>query len=137
MRLINVMIAMLLIMCGCFNNQYTLKDYEELGKRHAEETKIAMQSWMGHDINELIAGWGPPQQTMDDGQGGKIFVYIQNQQINLGGSSMTLPIVKSNPYMVGPITTIHDPGQTINLTDYKMFWINQYGKVYHWSWKNK
>ncbi len=24
-----------------------------------------MESWMGHNVSELIASWGPPQQIID------------------------------------------------------------------------
>ena len=48
-----------------------------------------MASWMEHDVNDLIASWGPPQQTMSDGQGGQILVYSQARQWTTSGQATT------------------------------------------------
>jgi hypothetical protein len=81
-----------------------------------------MNSWLGATKQNLIMSWGPPTRTGDDGAGGEILVYAKQVYIspststfydNNGGSSSTT-------------------SQAVNYWDYKMFWINTEGKVYHW-----
>ena len=81
-------------------------------------TKKTMDSWIGSSKQQLIMSWGPPTRTADDGAGGEILVYSRQGHIppstfyaNNGSSTTT-------------------QGQTY--WDYKMFWINTQGKVYHW-----
>ena len=38
-------------------------------------TRQVMNSWMGSHISELIRSWGPPQQIVTDGAGGKIYIW--------------------------------------------------------------
>lgn len=42
----------------------------------ADNLNKTMSSWEGHHFSELIMSWGPPSQVYDDGQGGRIFVYL-------------------------------------------------------------
>lgn len=80
--------------------------------------KEIMNSWMGSTKQNLIMSWGPPARTADDGAGGEILVYAKQVYIppstfydGYGGSSTR-------------------PAQTY--WDYKMFWVNTEGKIYHW-----
>jgi hypothetical protein len=61
-----------------------------------------MESWMGHHQSELIANWGPPQQVMDDGQGGKIFIYSATQNYTSPGRATTN--VTGSAYNIGDYT---------------------------------
>ena len=49
------------------------------------------EDWKGKNFNDLIAAKGPPSEKMDDGQGGKIFIYAASELSpdsgNSGGSS--------------------------------------------------
>ena len=72
-----------------------------------------MQVWVGHSRDELIASFGAPQQTMDDGRGGVIYVYIENLPVP---SDLLLP------------------GAPIPQRQ-RIFWINNKGIIYNWSWK--
>ena len=48
-----------------------------------------MSSWMGHNVNDLIASWGPPSTVLSDGNGGQILAYDQSRQFVTQGSSST------------------------------------------------
>lgn len=86
------------------------------------QTREVMDSWVGHTKQELLMSWGPPARVSSDGAGGEIIVYARQVYIppqtstfydSYGGSSTsTLPAV--------------------NYWDYRMFWINKDGIVYHW-----
>jgi hypothetical protein len=61
-----------------------------------------MESWVGHDQNDLIAAWGPPQQILDDGNGGKILVYVATRSYTSPGHANT--IVNGSAYTYGNST---------------------------------
>ena len=93
-----------------------------------------------HHQSELIANWGPPQQIMDDGQGGKIFIYSATRNHTTQGRATTN--VTGSAYSVGDFTygnatghTTYTPPQTSSYTAHRMFWINSNGYVYRWAWR--
>src|SRR5678815_2986941 len=45
-----------------------------------------MTSWMGYSISDLIASWGPPQETFDLGEEGKIYTWAE---VKIFSGSMT------------------------------------------------
>jgi len=57
-----------------------------------------MESWMGANANDLIASWGPPQQTMSDGQGGQILVYSSARTWTTPGQATTTTTGYANSY---------------------------------------
>lgn len=69
-------------------------------------TKNAMNAWMGHTERELIMSWGPPAATAPDGGTGKILVYSSQ---------------------------VYVPQYSMNYYDYRMFYIDRHGLVYHWN----
>ena len=48
-----------------------------------------LASWEGHNVNELLAVWGPPNQTFSDGQGGQVFVYTKTREFRQPGTATT------------------------------------------------
>jgi len=38
----------------------------------------ALNTWMGHNINEMIRSWGPPSSTYDQPNGDKIYTWQTN-----------------------------------------------------------
>lgn len=107
-----------------------------------------MNSWMNHHYSELIGLWGPPTQVYDDGNGGRILVYIYTSTYTTPATSTTT--TNSNAYGNATIydnmiwgnvnsttqsSTTYNPAQTYEYTAYRMFWINKSGYVYSWRWK--
>ena len=103
-----------------------------------------MASWVGHNVNDLIASWGPPQQTMSDGQGGQILTYSQARQWTTPGQSTTSTTTTANVY--GGVYSAHGSGQGTSRTTYnppktygyntqRMFWVDKNGRIYRWAWK--
>lgn len=66
-----------------------------------------MNSWIGSTKSNLVLHFGPPPQTASDENGGNVFVYSQRHYGNFNGS-------------------------VVDYWEYKMFYINQSGIVYHW-----
>jgi hypothetical protein len=107
-----------------------------------------MKSWMGHNFNDLIANWGPPQSTMPDGQGGQILIYSKNKEgttpgqarTNTYGPANTHGNLYGNTYNGNSIvnttsTTTYTPAQTHGYDATRTFWANKQGTIYRWSWK--
>ena len=46
------------------------------------------EDWKGKNFNDLIAAKGPPDEKLDDGQGGKIFIYstYEYEQTSVSGT---------------------------------------------------
>ena len=96
-----------------------------------------MESWDGKHVSKLIKGWGPPQQVVPDGRGGKIYIWSRHVKI---------PLSKGSTQKRGTISKIGDtyyyeetakkrPPQDIEYDRVRMFWVNCQGIIYHWRWK--
>lgn len=98
----------------------------------------SMKSWEGHHFNELIASWGPPQQILDDGAGGRIFVYSETQETIIPGTADTTRGPSMNiggMIYTPPAITTQQPTRIERSTSHRMFWIDRRGYVYRWAWK--
>ena len=84
-----------------------------LADSNSDPINNQMQAWVGHSRDELITSWGAPQQTMNDGRGGIIYVYIQNLPSPPDFIPAGFPVPQSQ----------------------RIFWINSNGIIYNWSWK--
>jgi len=53
-----------------------------------KKTQQLEEDWKGKNFNDLITAKGPPDEKLDDGQGGKIFVYstYEYEQASVSGS---------------------------------------------------
>ena len=115
-----------------------------------------MQSWVGANVNDLIASWGPPQQTMPDGEGGQILIYAENRTWTMPGKAVTTTTgfantsgnintntygnqthgnISGNTYGNAQSTTTYTPPQTTGYTAQRMFWADSKGIIYRWSWR--
>ena len=114
----------------------------------AAKMNKTMSSWQGADVNYLIARWGPPTQVMQDGQGGRIFIYTYDRSYTSAGVATTTTTGNANGtattnggntsvnvYGQSNSTTVYTPGQTAEWKVYRMFWIGPRGHVYRWSWR--
>ena len=68
-------------------------------------TKNVMNSWIGHTKHDLYMTWGPPAKTDSDGADGEVLVYA---------------------------TQTYSPYYNITLYQYKLFYVNKAGVIYHW-----
>ena len=101
-----------------------------------EQINKSLASWVGHNVNELIASWGPPNQVFSDGQGGQIFVYTQTRAwIQPGSATTTYSGTTYGNYSYGSATTVYNPAYVQGYTAYRMFWIGSDGTIYNWAWR--
>jgi hypothetical protein len=46
--------------------------------------KSAMNSWMGHPKEDMIAKWGPPTSTQSEGANGSVCTWVGNSYLSDG-----------------------------------------------------
>jgi hypothetical protein len=90
--------------------------------------KIAA-SWEGHNINDLIASWGAPNQVIDNGSDGKIMVWRRSHSFQMQGTADTT-------YIGSSAYTTYSPGQTLQFSSSMTFWVNPQGTIYRASYAN-
>ncbi len=102
----------------------------------ASSVNKVMESWMGANVNDLIASWGPPQQVFDDGSGGKVLVWAADRTWTTPGraTTNTTATVSGNTGWATSTTT-YTPAAVNGYTAYRMFWANSKGTLYRWAWK--
>lgn len=97
-----------------------------------------MQKWVGHHFSELIAAWGPPDQTFSDGRGGQIFIYTRTTRwVQPATSTTTYEQNTTHGATTGQSTTVYNPAVVQEYTSYRMFWINADGIIYSWAYRNR
>ena len=95
-----------------------------------------LQSWVGHNYNDLFASWGPPQQVFSDGRGGQIFVYTYSRSwVQPGRATTTYNANTYGNYTYGSATTVYSPSSVQGYDAYRMFWADQNGIIYSWAWR--
>ena len=50
-----------------------------------------LQSWIGVDVDKLVASWGVPVASFPTQNGGKIIEYSRQRNVQLGGYTTTTP----------------------------------------------
>src|SRR3974377_1177315 len=96
-----IAISFIIVLCACTTTQ--------------QKGEKLQETWEGRNVNDLIAALGPPAQIMDDGQGGKIYVYTTTKVIHSGDSSFTTyQGQRQGDYQIGrtyvPGNHLHRPG---------------------------
>ncbi|MGA2914729.1 MAG: hypothetical protein ABSE89_01750 [Sedimentisphaerales bacterium] len=85
-----------------------------------------LNSWIGTDINKLIASWGYPESSFVAPNGNKVYVYSQS-------SSYTKPMVTNiNPYTHSAVTY---GGQTVEYWCKTYIEVDGTGKIIKCTWK--
>jgi len=111
-----------------------------------KKTQQLEEDWKGKNFNDLIAAKGPPDEKLDDGQGGKIFVYstYEYEQASVSGSGGS-----SSGGGGGGGGGRHGEGSGAgggssrggsSKTSYlssEMFWINADGYIYRTAYQRK
>ncbi len=85
----------------------------------------AMQSWVGHDIGEVMAAWGAPSSSYPVGAGRT--AYVWGSFVNTGS---TPGYVQAH----GNYAT-YTQGQTMGYQRSRVFICDASGRVISWSWR--
>ena len=90
-----------------------------------------MTSWMGYKVSDLIASWGPPQEIIDAGDDGKIYIWAEVKTFT---STMS---TTSSRRPSGGTTTTYTPSSTSWYRATRSFWVGKDGRVYRTAWYGK
>lgn len=99
-----------------------------------------MDSWVGCNYRDLMAAWGPPASTIDDGKGGQILIYQEGRTSENTSSAPSYSTSFRVPNSPLPHQTmgLTMPGssstQTSNYATTRSFYVNQKGIIYNWRW---
>lgn len=93
-----------------------------------------MASWVGHDMNDLIAAWGAPNTVMSDGKGGQILIYDRSGKVVLPGSTTTTITSIGSGAIANSYST---PESVIPIHRQRMFWVDSIGRIYRWAWRGR
>ena len=99
-----------------------------------------MASWMGYHVSDLIATWGPPQQTIDLGAEGTLYVWSTVRSFTAPGTATTTTTGSATAhgntaYGSARSTTTYNPPQTTSYAATRSFWVDANGRVYRWAWR--
>src|SRR2546430_10565022 len=79
----------------------------------ATQVNKVMESWMGHNISEVIGNWGPPQQVVDLGPDSRLFVWSSVRSWTTPGTATTTTTAYGDlGYGNAYSTTTYNPPQT-------------------------
>lgn len=123
MKLARLLLLSFLAMPGC---------YYLSGQYWADQENARLAPFKGQDSSLLIKAFGAPSMIMDDGKGGKIWVYRTVTEHASPARTETTFDKKT-----GTTTTQSYPGSVTRDTLEELFFIDASGKVYDTAWHNK
>jgi hypothetical protein len=89
----------------------------------------------GGSANDLIASWGPPNRQMDDGVGGKLYIYIYDRRSNTPAEVVTREF--DNWFDGKGVRATYTPSQESGYLAFRMFWVNGENVIYRWAWRGE
>jgi uncharacterized membrane protein YgcG len=111
-----------------------------IGACATSPSKKALQleeDWKGKNFNDLIAAKGPPDEKLDDGQGGKIFIYSSSELSPDSGSGggMGRHSGGGSSRGGGSGGGGSSRGGQVSHINNEMFWINPDGFIYRTAYQ--
>ena len=100
-----------------------------------------MNSWINLPESDLIARWGPPNSMVNDGNGGRILIYLFDRHYQTADTRQAHTRidgqVDENGRLRGTATTTisGDPPVTYEHVAKRMFYVNRDGKIYAYRWR--
>ena len=94
--------------------------------------EAALDSWLGHDVNELVDSWGYPVESFKAPNGNTVYVYNSSR-------SYAMPTQTTSTYNVhgktvyGHSTTTG--GQTLEFWCRTFFEVSDSNKIITWRWE--
>jgi hypothetical protein len=128
-RFMQIALLFLIVFSSCATNSGNVKSDVDNNKVRTERYHRACQSWIGHDINELIRAWGYPQQTNEMPNGNKLVTYQKSSSM-----AVSIPGTTTSTNIGNMRFQDQSPGMNTVLTFYcnTSFEIDRNGKVIYW-----
>lgn len=91
-----------------------------------------LDTWMGHDVNELVNSWGYPQNSFKAPNGNTVYVYGSSGSYTMPTQTNTTYNVVGNTVYGNSYTT---GGQTLNFWCRTFFEVNDQNIIVNWRWE--
>jgi hypothetical protein len=115
---------------GCSWFTRLQKEHAEREQARIEAENLRMRIHIGQTQNELLKEFGAPSQVLDDGKGGKIWIYTHVDVYNTPARSVT----DYNDRTHTSTTTTYEGSQQLSKTQH-MYWLDPTGVVYDAHYK--
>lgn len=101
-----------------------------------EKTEATMKSWLNHNVNELVASWGPPESSVQLPGGNVIYTWTS------GGSwtsptrtTTTASVTGAGNTVFGNAQTTTTGGHTFNFVCQMSFTVSETGQIVSYNWQ--
>lgn len=84
------LVALISLISGCA----TTKNYESI-----------LDTWLGSSADDLVASWGPPQNSYTLSDGGKVLEYLKQDSFQIGGFTYSVPVTTHHSGTVSSYTS--------------------------------
>lgn len=91
-----------------------------------------LDTWMGHDINELVQSWGYPINSFKAPNGNTVYVYGNSSSYTMPTQTNTTYNVVGNTVYGNSYTT---GGQTLNYWCNTFFEVDEGNVIINWRWE--
>jgi hypothetical protein len=91
-----------------------------------------LNTWVGHDVNELVNSWGYPQNSFKAPNGNTVYVYGSSGSYTMPTQTNTTHNVIGNTVYSNSTTT---GGQTLNFWCRTYFEVDDSNKIVTWRWE--
>lgn len=91
-----------------------------------------LDTWMWHDVNELVNSWGYPQNSFKAPNGNTVYVYGSSGSYTMPTQTNTTYNVVGNTVYGNSYTT---GGQTLNFWCRTFFEVNDQNIIVNWRWE--
>jgi hypothetical protein len=98
--------------------------------------QAALNTWIGHDVNELVDKWGYPAGSLKAPSGNTVYVYQRGESIPMPTTYQTTASVYGNRnFATGNATTIAYGGGTLDFWCRTYFETNSSHKIIKWRYE--
>ncbi len=96
--------------------------------------EAVMRAWVGRDVKDLLATWGPPHQTLQSPgeKDATIYVYTDESKAYTPGQLTIETKEAEGQNRVDARLTLPEE---IRSYAYRMFWVDKDGRIYRTSWR--
>ncbi|MBU2952736.1 hypothetical protein KO499_02940 [Marinobacter sp. F3R08] len=91
-----------------------------------------LKTWVGSDINHLVASWGYPQNSFEAPNGNTVYMYSSSGSYTMPTQTTTTYNAIGNTVYGNSTTT---GGQTLNFSCRTYFEVNDSDRIVSWRWQ--
>ena len=107
-----------------------------LARYYGPRISANMEEFCNRPVSEMLASWGPPSLIMDDGSGGRVYIYVKSRgSYTPAKTETTIKYIYTHYGGGATSNTTYTPEVVARYDAYRMFFVTSKGYIYNWSWK--